>query len=263
MQLKPIRGDYIFEQPKHGILHSVFEVFNLWEEFESVVLEQNHRQGEDKVYADLLSRLRFKEREENMLVEDLAFLQSRVLPPENEEATFQIYGKNASVNVVNERRLDLLPTKLHIIEATHIPANRKVNVKPAGTIEETAFFQTLRLKTGARVMLVHNVSTLDGLTNGAQGMVVELLSKDNIVRYVLIKFDNPDVGLEQRRKMRFLPSVAKRPDLTPIEKYSLNYTLGDIRKNHGANATLCQYPLKLSWAATSHKVGKDVNIDAK
>ena len=179
MQLKPIRGDYIFEQPKHGILHSVFVLINLWEEFESVVLEQNHRQGQDKVYAELLSRLRFKEKEENILMEDLAFLKSRVLPPENEEATFQIYGKNASVNVVNEQRLDLLPTKLHIIEATHIPA------------------------------------------------------------------------------------VAKRPDLTPIEKYSLNYTLGDIRKNHGANAILCQFPLKLSWAATSHKVGNDVNIDAK
>ena len=120
----------------------------------------------------------------------------------------------------------------------------------------TAFFQTLRLKTGARVMMIHNVNTLDGLTNGAQGVVEELLTKDNLVRYVLIKFDNPDVGLEQRRKLRFLPSVARRPDLTPIEKFSLNYTLGDARKNHGASAILYQYPLKLSWAATSHKVGE-------
>ena len=220
-----------------------------------MVLDQNHRQGEDKVYAELLGRLRFKEREETISVEDLQFLQSRVLPPEDEEKTFQIYGKNASVNVVNERRLDLLPTKLHIIEAIHNPAKRKVMVKPAGTIEETAFFQTLRLKVGARVMVIHNLNTLDGLTNGAQGVVEELLTKDNIVRYVLIKFDSPDVGQEQRRKYRHLASVARRSDLTPIEKSSLNYTLGDQRKNHGATATLQQFALKLSWAATSHKVG--------
>ena len=223
MQLKPIRGTYIFEQPKYGSLHGVYELFNLWEAFDCVVLEQNHRQGEDKVYAELLGRLRFKERQETMSLADLTFLQSRILPPEDKETTFEIYGKNTSVNMVNERRLDLLPTKLYTIEATHNPANRKVNVKPAGTIEETAFFQTLRLKTSARVMMIHNVDTLDGLTNGAQGEVVEILSKDDIVRYVLIKFDNPDVGLEQRRKFRFLPSVARRPDLTPIEKYSLNF----------------------------------------
>ena len=259
MQLKPIRGDYIFEHPKHTSLHIAYDLFNLWEEFTCVVLEQNHRQGEDKLYAELLGRLRFKEKEETMSEEDLTFLQNRVLPPEDEETTFQIYGKNASVNIVNERRLDLLHTKLYIIEATHNPAKRKINVKPAGTIEETAFFQTLRLKIGARVMLIHNINTLDGLTNGAQGLVVDILSKDNLVRYVLIKFDNPDVGLEQRRKFRFLPLVARRPDLTPIEKYSLSYTLGDVRKNHGASAILYQFALKLSWAATSHKVGKQTH----
>ena len=257
MQLKPIRGDYIFEQPKHHSLHAVYNVFSLWGEFEVVVLEENHRQGEDKVYAELLGRLRFKERDEAMSEEDLAFLQSKILPPEHEETTFQIYGKNASVNIVNERRLNLLPTKLFTIEATHNPAKRKINVKPTGTIEETAFFQTLRLKIGARIMLIHNVNTGDALTNGAQGVVEELLTQDNRVRYVLIKFDNPSVGQEQRNKLRFLPSVAKRPDLTPIEKFAFSYTLGDARKNHGATAILYQYPLKLSWAATSHKVGKN------
>ena len=72
MQLKPIRGDYIFEQPKHGNLKDVFKVFNLWEKFMCVVLEQNHRQGEDREYADLLRRIRFKELDELLSDEDLS-----------------------------------------------------------------------------------------------------------------------------------------------------------------------------------------------
>ena len=254
MQLKPIRGYYIFEQPKYGSLHSVFEVFNLWEEFQCVVLEQNHRQGEDKEYAELLGRLRFKQKDQDMSEKDLALLRSRILHPEDEQNTFEIYGKNVTVNAVNEKRLVLLPTKLYTMEAIHNPAKRNINIKPAGTVEETAFLQTLRLKTSARVMLIYNVNTLDGLTNGAQGTVMEILAKEERVHYILIKFDNPDIGLEQRRKFLRLPSVSRRPDLIPIERFSLSYTLGDLRKNHGAS--LLQFPLKLSWASTSHKVSQ-------
>ena len=254
MQLKPIRGDYIFEHPKAGSLRSVFEVFNIWEQFEVVALEENHRQGNNKKYAELLGRLRFKEKNEQMLKEDLAFLRSRILEPDNSDDILQIHGKNATVNAINEKCLDRLTSKLYVMEASHIPAKRNVYIKPAGTVEETAFLQTLRLKDGARIMLIHNINTLDGLTNGAQGTVLEILSREDRVHYILVKFDNTEIGMEQRRKFRFLPSLAKQPDLTPIERYSLGYTLGDITKNHGASATLLQFPLKLAWASTSHKV---------
>ena len=254
MQLKPIRGGYIFEQPQFGSLRSVFAVFNIWEQFEVVVLEENHRQGKNKGYAELLGRLRFKEKNELMSEEDLSLLRSRILEPEDRDNLLQIRGKNATVNVINENRLDQLTSKLYVMEASHIPAKRNVYIKPAGTVEETAFLQTLRLKEGARIMLIHNINTLDGLTNGAQGTVVEILSTEDRVHYILIKFDNAEIGMEQRRKFRFLPSIAKQPHLTPIDRYSLSYTLGDVKKNHGASATLLQFPLKLAWASTSHKV---------
>ena len=264
MQLKPIRGDYIFEQPKYGQLKDVYEVFNLWEQFKCIVLEQNHRQGEDRIYAELLGRIRFKELEESLSEEDLALLKSRCIQPENEETTLQIFCKNKTVNLVNEVRLNQIHSRLYTIEAKHIPSNRNVTVKSAGTIEETAFLQTLNLKVGARVMLIHNINTMDGLTNGAQGMVAEILAKDNRVRYILVKFDNPNIGNEQRRKFNRLPSVTRNPGLTPIERFSFSYTLGDVRKDHGARATLLQFPLKLSWACTSHKVRawyKDYNTE--
>ena len=254
MQLKPIRGDYIFEKPKYGNLRDVYEVFNLWEQFQCVVLEKNHRQGEDKEYAELLGRIRFKELDESLSLEDLELLKSRCIKPENEETTMQIFGKNATVNDVNETRLKEHQSQLYTIEAKHDPPTRKVNIKNAGTVEETAFLQTLRLKVGARIMVIHNINTADGLTNGARGKVMEILAKEERVRYVLVQFDNPNIGMEQRRKFRHLPSIARQPLLTPIEKFQFSYTLGDIRKNHAARATVIQFPLRLSWASTVHKV---------
>ena len=254
MQLKPIRGDYIFEKPKYGNLKDVYEVFNIWEQFECVVLEENHRQGEDKEYAELLGRIRFKELDESLSLEDMELLRSRSIQPEDGEGTMQIFGTNEKVNEVNENRLKQLQSKLYIIEAKHDPPTRKVFIKSAGTIEETAFLQTLRLKVGARVMIIHNINTIDGLTNGARGKVMEIIAKEDRVRFILIQFDNPNIGIEQRRKFRHLPSISRHPDLTPIDKFHFSYTLGDVRKNHAARAMVIQFPLRLSWASTAHKV---------
>ena len=254
MQLKPIRGDYIFEKPKYGNLKDVYEVFNLWKQFECIVLEKNHRQGKDREYAELLGRIRFKELDEPLSVGDWELLQSRFHPPENIETTMQIYGKNATVNKVNEEKLDHLEGTLYTMEAKHDPPNRKIIIKSSGTVEDTAFLQILHLKKGARVMLIHNINTADGLTNGSQGKVYEILAKDNKVRYVLVKFDNLDIGMNQRRKFRHIPSIARNHQLTPIERFNFSYTLGDVRKDHAARATVSQFPLRLSWASTAHKV---------
>lgn len=254
MQLKPIRGDYIFQQPKYGRFRQVHEVFPIWELFSSVVLEVNHRQGQDRVYAEMLNRIRFKEKHEKLSEEDLAILQSRVKKPTDEDKTVKIYGKNVTVNAVNEKRLNALNSQLYTAEAIHIPSKKNVKIKEAGTIEETAFLQTLKLKVGARVMVIHNINTLDGLTNGAQGRVVDILLKEGKLHYILVRFDNPNIGQEQRRTHRFLHAVARSDDLTPIGRFNLGYTLGDVRRDHAARASLHQFPLKLSWALTAHKV---------
>jgi hypothetical protein len=89
------------------------------------------------------------------------------------------------------------------------------------------------LKVEARVMLIHNVCTADGLTNGAQVVVKKVLHNDGNVRYVLVKFDNKDVGREQRHKYRFLSSFCDVEGVTPIET-NFSYTLGNVSKNHAA-----------------------------
>ena len=102
-------------------------------------------------------------------------------------------------------------------------------------------------------MLIHNINTWDGLTNGQQGIVVDVIASEERLQYVLVKFDNKNIGKQQRRKFRHLIKIANDIELVPIERFSFTYALGDMNKKHGAKASLIQFPLKLSWALTSHK----------
>ena len=131
MQLKPIRGSYIFQQPKHCQFNQVHEIFPLWDLFQCVDLVENHRQGEDCQYAELLNGLHFKEKKEELSKEDLSLLNDRVKNPVNEESTIRIYGTNETVNRKNTEKLCHLETSLLTAEAIHIPSRRNVKIKPS------------------------------------------------------------------------------------------------------------------------------------
>ena len=178
-------------------------------------------------------------------------LNSRAIEPEDETKTIIIYGKNATCNRTNSRTLSFLHSPLITSEAVHIPSN--VTIQESGTIEGTAFLQKLELKVEARVMLIHNINTSDGLTNGQQGTVKDVDVRDGRVHRIFIKFDNSNIGQQQRNKFNHLTKVTRNIEWIPIEKSNHQYTLGDVSKNHGARASLIQFPLRLSLAMTSHK----------
>ena len=91
------------------------------------------------------------------------------------------------------------------------------------------------------------------MTNGAQGEVVNIISKNDKPSYIMVRFFNSKIGYEQRRKMKSKISIRIKEDITPIEIYHYSYTLGDLRKNHEAKASFYQFPLKLAWSLTAHK----------
>ena len=184
MQLKPIKGSYICQMPKYDKYRQVFELLPLWEMFETIELEINHRQGDDRQYAELLNRLRFKSKDEEISEDDLKLLNSRISSTNVEDDVTKVFGKNESVNCENSKQLQKSKFPLHTIQAIHTPKNRTVKVTPAGTIEDTAFLDKLEVKEQARIMLIHNVNTSDGLTNGAQGTIVQILTDDSKVRYI-------------------------------------------------------------------------------
>ena len=66
--------------------------------------------------------------------------------------------------------------------------------------ESTQFMKTLSLKVNARVVLVFNVNTPDGLVNGAMGTIRDFTKTERgEIHIIWVEFDNNNVGEELRK----------------------------------------------------------------
>ena len=111
-------------------------------------------------------------------------------------------------------------------------------------MKNTPFQSELKLKKGAEVILTLNVNTVDGLTNGARGVLLGVEKKNGEVSKLIIKFHNPDHGREQRERM----PCRRYKEVTYIEPVLWQY----IEK--GLTASVFQFPVRLAGSITSHKI---------
>ena len=158
MQLKPVIGNWIFDAPKNPQFDWTYRARPLWNLFQVIELKNNHRQGSDKTYGDMLNRLRFLKKDEEMRDEDRRLLEARVTKEWPEGALFA-YGKNAPVIKQNKEELEKLEGQLETFKASNIhphQKNFKPNVNKDGFINDTPFLSELQLKVGSRVMLTFN-----------------------------------------------------------------------------------------------------------
>ena len=242
-QLQPPKARYVFEEPKNKEHAMAFRLRNLWRLFTVIHLEKNHRQGEHKEYGDLLNRVRVGAHTE----EDIELLKTRVKPKDDPALNnaIHIYGTNAKVNSRNSDKLKEIPGELIVIKAkNHSKTVTKFSQNNAGCIRNTPFLAVLKVKIGAEVILVHNINTLDGLTNGARGVLVGVEKDGDKAKRMIVRFNNPDHGKGQREKN----PCHKFPDATYIDPVLWSYFIG------GATAAVFQFPLKGASAITSHKI---------
>ena len=105
-------------------------------------------------------------------------------------------------------------------------------------------------------MLTYNVDVLDSLSNGVLGEVVGLVKGTNQrICSILVKFDNPKVGKEKRKhNSAYLQAKYPNIDVTPIEKMEFRFNLSKNQTSQNDLMLATQFPLKLSFACTSHKI---------
>ena len=220
-------------------------------------LEENHRQGEDKSYAEILNRIRTGDHTD----EDKVKLKERVRPRNHKDLkdaeALYLFGKNKPVDEMNTKRMLKLKGEEFTISAKCFQDSMK-NFKPpiskTGAINNTPFQAKLVLKVGAKIMLTYNVNTADGLVNGSRGEVLGVIQNESQeVTKVVIKFENPTHGQMQREAQSGMEQ-SRYPGGTLIEKVSFSFSLSKSKKNVVSTARVIQFPIKVAFATTAHKI---------
>lgn len=257
MQLKPIKGAWIFHKP-NGEAKNSHECQSLWEEFEPYTLERNHRQKNDRSFANLLNRIRMAGKDE-ISYDDLKTLQTRLVQNSIEEAppeALRIFPKKTEVHSYNSLKMEQLDTPIKSFKATHFCSTTKSyspTIADDGTVGQTNFLDILEVKVGAKVMLIFNVNTVDGLTNGQTGFVIAIEERDDNKDFIIVQFDDAEAGVEERRKH---PWITRKygNHVTPISRVSFEYAVGSVAKDHTKKVKIIQFPLILAFAITAHKI---------
>ena len=102
-------------------------------------------------------------------------------------------------------------------------------------------------------MLTTNLDVCDGLVTGSLGTVIGFeYNKERRIQYIMVTFDDKEDG--KRRRTNCDRVVAKYPGLnaTPIERMEVNFC--QSKKRDGAQGTAVNFPLKLCYATTAHKI---------
>ena len=249
LQLPPVKACYVFDKPVNDNFATFHEVSPLWNTFEANVLSHNHRQADEKDWANSLNNFRVGE----VSKEDEAVLKSRFTSEQYlDDDAMHVFYKNEDVDRHNIKMLDSIAGEAEKIVA--IKANPKgftPNVSK-GTVHKTNFMNELKVKIGARVSLVYNVNTVDNLVNGSFGTIVGFeRTKSNGIEVIVVAFDDVNAGEKQRRKY---PNISKKYENvrgTPIFRQELEY---QTNNKQGVRAKVVQFPLRLAWAQTAHKM---------
>lgn len=188
--------------------------------FKPVILTKVYRQN-DKEFIDCLNRIRIAEHTRS----DIEYLQKRQFPELNYALldTTCLYPTNKEADILNEYRLNDLEGEQFCFKSKD-----KDYTDPTLTGFKRDFNkfirapELLKLKPGARVILLSNISVTRGLCNGATGVFKK--QKDD---FLVCDFENEEV-------------LIKKTKFEVHEKGKLIFERE-------------QYPLALGWAISIHK----------
>ncbi|KAF1374343.1 hypothetical protein PFLUV_G00249070 [Perca fluviatilis] len=243
-QLPPVR------QSKPLCVYDPCEI-DLWREhFQMITLTEIMRQKDDVAFAEMLNRIRVKEKSEELSEPDRALLSQAVTEPELcPTDVLHIFATNKQVDSHNSAMLALLHSHITEIDADDYKKDPQTGrmarqAKPfKGNRNELP--DTLNVAEGVRVMLTRNIDVSQGLVNGSFSTLVRVISSEqNGVAHVTmlgLKMDDETAGRNYRNRAPGGPD-----NLVYIDRAEENMKQkGVVRR---------QFPIKLAFACTIHKV---------
>ncbi|XP_048256969.1 uncharacterized protein LOC125382713 [Haliotis rufescens] len=244
-------GDFYQLSPVKGTpLHVAKNGYDLWNDNFSIAELTEIMRQKDPAFAQLLNRLRTRKKSDPLDTRDIHMLKQQETGEDDPES-IHIFATNAQVDEYNIAALHSKCSDPICIDAQDFSRNAKTGKLekreiPHGKVHNSVLQKSLNVAIGARVMITKNIDTSDGLVNGVFGTIshISLTDGERFPSKIHIVFDKIDVG----QKLRRMEGTASEldPNSTPIkpqeETVSNN---GGIRR---------QFPLKLAWACTIHKV---------
>ncbi|XP_041467172.1 uncharacterized protein LOC121417516 [Lytechinus variegatus] len=222
-QLPPVFGNPLYKDTLQGVLWN--------DNFKKVELQQIMRQKDDVDFALLLNRLRVKERDDILSDQDLELLNSCETGEECEN-DLHIYSCNKEVDEWNKKLLHRKCTNVICLKAQDTERDSKkgsgIREKPI-THCRSQLPSYLWIAVNARVMLLKNIDVSKGLTNGCFGNVTEIIMDEtnSTTVSIKVKFDKENIGI---------------------------HCIEQCEEFVGKKYLRRQFPLKLAYACTIHKV---------
>ena len=224
---------------------------DLWTLFKKHSLTKIMRQKDDLAFAEALNHVRSRKRNDPLDKKVDTLLKSRVFAEANcPQNAVHLYATNSQVKKHNETKLKHLGSTISSLVAVDIIQDgrgkifrRKTPVKDL----QASMQGQVDIAVGARIMLTVNMDTDDGLVNGAFGTVVhisEKKDKHDFPESITVEFDDPEVGRNYKQ--------SHRSDISDKFVKFCPHTIKVPFKN--GHITRKQYPFKLAWACTIHKV---------
>lgn len=248
LQLPPVKAisPFIDFPPIMGIETNLWKTLLTYDE-----LTINMRQESDKNFAQILHNIRIgklsetdekvlrkreiiladKEPVEECLQSLITYIKER---PQN---TMCIFATRARCKAINDAMLEKIGSKSiklkcedKIIANTDKDENKAKHLLKRyrlKIIDDIGLEDEIEVKQGARVMLMRNIDTKNGLVNGATGVLREI-QMDDETPTLSIQFDS--IGEHQIKQIKGIHGLFP-----------------------GVYMTRCQFPVCLAWAITIHK----------
>lgn len=262
-QLRPVKATPLFNPYKSNPYSEIFGTA-LWPKFQVFQLKTIMRQ-KNKTFQNALNNLA----KGKLTKKDIKLFETRCFRRVPKKANLQnavhLFRKNKDVDEWNKEELQKIPGQTITCKASDVlqgrgtlAAQRQIlyRKKNSKVYQTMGLRKKLKLKVGARYMMTYNISTEDGLCNGATGILKKIdmgTNKDGQTKplRLWVKFDDKKTGQMMRRKNKHVSKQMNIPkSWTPVEPTVLTIT---TQKNSTLRINRKQFPLTLAHALTIHK----------